>query len=141
MLRWLKSTLVGEKILGPLETELLRALWRRGDGTVRELLEIAEVRSAYTTVMTTLDRLYKKGVLDRSLDGRAFRYRPRQTEEEYNRGAVASQLQKLLASTGDAAAPISFLVDTVTEHDSALLVELQRAVGRKRRQLRKKEAR
>lgn len=141
MLRWLTTSLVRGKLLGPLETELLRALWRRGDGTVRELLDDLGAPCAYTTVMTTLDRLYKKGVLERAQDGRAFRYRPRQTEEEFNRGTVASQVQELLASSGDAAAPISFLVDTVTEHDAALLVELQRAVERKRRQLKNRETR
>ncbi len=139
MLRWLKSSLAGNPALGPLETQLLRALWLRGDGTVRELLDEIPIQAAYTTVMTTLDRLYKKGFLDRTLEGRAFRYRAKQTEEEYNRSTVAAGLQKLLDSAGNPASPLSFLVDTVTQHDAALLKELGRAVGRKRRELRKRE--
>ncbi|HWK31526.1 MAG TPA: BlaI/MecI/CopY family transcriptional regulator, partial [Terriglobales bacterium] len=64
------------KSLGPLEQELLRVLWRRGDATVRELTDDRAVDGAYTTLMTTLDRLYKKGILAREAEGRAFRYRP-----------------------------------------------------------------
>lgn len=139
MLHWLKSSLAGGSRLGPLETELLHALRRRGDATVRELLDEAAVQAAYTTVMTTLDRLYKKGFLDRVLDGRAFRYRSKETAEEYNRNTVAAGLQELLISASDPSSPLSFLVDTVTEHDAALLDELRRAVGRKRRALRKEE--
>lgn len=141
MLHWLKLSLAGNAALGPLETQLLRVLWLRRDGTVRELLNEIPVRVAYTTVMTTLDRLYKKGLLERTLDGRAYRYRATQTEEEYNRSTVAAGLTKLLNSAGSPASPLSFLVDTVTQHDAALLEELARAVGHKRRELLKRETR
>src|SRR3954467_4117703 len=81
MLQRFKSSLIGRQ-LGPLEQELLRVLWTRGDATVRELIEVSAVDGAYTTIMTTLDRLYKKGLLERSPEGRAFRYRPKQSEAE-----------------------------------------------------------
>ena len=141
VLRWLQTSLSSRPALGPLESELLHALWERGSATVRELIDERETALAYTTVMTTLDRLHEKGVLDRVADGRAFRYRPRQTEEEFNRAALGRDIQELLGSAAEPTAPISFLVDTVTEHDRALLDELQRAVERKRRELRKREKR
>jgi predicted transcriptional regulator len=125
--------------LGPLETELLRALWRRGNATVRELLADGDAHAAYTTVMTTLDRLHKKGLLDRVPDGRAYRYSARHTEAEYNRFLLAGAIRRLLGSSAPSSAPLSFLVDAVTEHDAALLDELERAVERKRRQLRETE--
>ena len=137
MLRWLKSSFIGGRHLGPLETRLMRTLWQRGDATVRELMDDTAIQGAYTTVMTTLDRLHKKGLLDRTVDGRAFRYWPRQTEEEFNRTNLASDLEKLINSAQDAASPLSFLVDTVTQHDARLLDELERAVDRKRQELRK----
>src|SRR5271169_2241346 len=65
--------------LGPLEERVLEALWRRGPATVRELMEGGYHDLAYTTVMTTLDRLFKKGVLTREAEGRAFRYTARFT--------------------------------------------------------------
>ncbi len=124
-----------------METQLLRALWQRGHGTVRELLDEGAVTAAYTTVMTTLDRLHKKGLLDRVLEGRAFRYRPRQTEEEFARRHLAGNQEKLPESARDPGAPLSFLVDTVTDHDAKLLDELERAVDRKREELKKRRKR
>jgi predicted transcriptional regulator len=121
--------------------QLLQALWKRGDATVRELIEQGETTLAYTTVMTTLDRLHKKGILDRVPDGRAYRYRPRQTREEFNRAALGRNIRKLLATSSEPAAPISFLVDAITEHDRALLDELQRAVERKQRALGQRDKR
>lgn len=132
---------VGEHALGPLEGELLLLLWSRGDATVRELLRDAKLDYAYTTVMTTLDRLYKKGVLVRTLEGKAFRYRPAQTQEEYERQDVAEALQALMQRSKDSAVPISFLVDAVTEQDGRALEELARAVERKRRALERKGGR
>ena len=71
--------------LGPFEQQLLQELWSHGSATVRELLADGKIRQAYTTVMTTMDRLYKKGLLDRVAEGRAFRYTPRHTPEEMQR--------------------------------------------------------
>jgi predicted transcriptional regulator len=108
---------------------------------VRELLAEGGTDAAYTTVMTTLDRLYKKGVLDRAPDGRgrAFRYRPKQTQEEFYGTILDADLKRLLSSAGDPSAPVSFLVDALIEHDVALLDELTRAVNRKKRALRTTE--
>ena len=67
------------RTLGELETEIMRRLWRRASPTtVRELVdELQQEREiAYTTVMTVLDNLHKKGWLQRELDGRAYRYEP-----------------------------------------------------------------
>ena len=141
MLQWLNNSLRKKEILGPLETRLLRALWDRGDATVRELLTLDDTRAAYTTVMTTLDRLYKKGLLNRAPEGRgrAFRYRPKHSQQEFYRTLLGDDLTHLLASGKNPSLPISFLVDAITEHDAALLDELTRAVNRKKRDLRRTE--
>ena len=137
----LKSSLTAGRQLGPLEDELLRVLWTRGDATVRELIDDSAVDGAYTTVMTTLDRLYKKGLLERTPEGRAFRYRPKQSEVEIHQNIVTTGLKELLSSAGEHEAPLSFLVDAISDHDAALLEQLQQAVARKRRDLKKKESR
>jgi predicted transcriptional regulator len=75
------------RVLGELETEIMRRLWRRGTAaTVRELVdELQQDREiAYTTVMTVLDNLRKKGWLRRELDGRAYRYEPVSSGDEYS---------------------------------------------------------
>jgi len=138
MFQNLKSSLMRGRQLGPLEDELMRVLWTRGDATVRELIDASAVDGAYTTIMTTLDRLYKKGLLDRSPEGRAFRYRPKQSEAELHQGALAAGLREMLSASIYKEAPLSFLVETISEHDAALLDELQQAVAKKRRDLRKR---
>ena len=126
-------------VLGPLEQRLLQRLWARGSATVRELIDAGDLDIAYTTVMTTLDRLYKKKLLDRSAQGRAFRYTPRITKEELQRAAAGHAIQQLLGSDSAASLPLSYLVEAVTEHDIELLDELQKLIDNKRRELRDRE--
>lgn len=125
--------------LGPLEQQLLDALWQHKSATVRELLDRGNLKLAYTTVMTTLDRLYKKHLLDRVPEGRAFRYCLRYTPEEIQRAAAGEAIRQLLGSEDSASLPLSFLVEAVSEHDAQLLDQLQELVERKRRALRNQE--
>jgi predicted transcriptional regulator len=119
---------------------LLGILCQRKDATVRELLVSGAIDAAYTTVMTTLDRLYKKGFLDRAVDAqsRAFRYCLKQDERQFYHAVLGPDLSRILESAADPSLPISFLVDVVTQHDPALLDELRRAVNRKRQVLRRR---
>jgi predicted transcriptional regulator len=121
--------------LGPFEQQLMQELWSHGSATVRELVEDGKIHQAYTTVMTTLDRLYKKGLLDRVAENRAFRYTPRHTQEELQRVAALDSIKQLLESGDASSLPLSYLVDAVSTHDAQLLDELRLLVERKRREL------
>jgi predicted transcriptional regulator len=125
--------------LGPFEQQLLQELWSHGSATVRELLADGKIHQAYTTVMTTVDRLYKKGLLDRVAEGRAFRYTPRHTAEELQRVTALESIQQLLGSGDASAMPLSYLVEALSSHDAQLLDELQLLVERKRRELQNRE--
>jgi predicted transcriptional regulator len=122
--------------LGPLEERLLEDLWQRGNGTVREIVASTCTDLAYTTVMTTLDRLFKKNLLSREAEGRAFRYSPRFTREELQREAAGEAFRQLLDASSGPALPLSYLVDILTERDAQLLDDLRRVVDAKRRELR-----
>ena len=74
---------------------MLEALWTRGDATVRELVNDHCEGLAYTTLMTTLDRLFKKGLLTRKEEGRAFRYAPRFSREELHQEAAGHAFRQL----------------------------------------------
>jgi predicted transcriptional regulator len=125
--------------LGPLEQRMLEGLWARGSATVRELVEDGSEGLAYTTVMTTLDRLFKKGLLTRSEEGRAFRYAPRFSREELHREAAGHALRALLDASPASALPLSFLVEILGERDEQLLDDLRKLVDRKRRELGQRE--
>ena len=89
MLYRFKSSLMARRQLGPLEDELLRVLWTRGDATVRELIDDSAVDGAYTTIMTIMVRLARKGVVERQKRGRAHVYRPLVSDTDVRDHALA----------------------------------------------------
>jgi predicted transcriptional regulator len=102
--------------LGKLEREVMEIVWRSTTAiSVRDVHERLSREMAYTTVMTTLDRLYKKGLLARATDGKAYRYSAKLRRHEL------------------AMALVSNLVDDIGETDRELLDELERFVREKKR--------
>ncbi|HEV3040829.1 MAG TPA: BlaI/MecI/CopY family transcriptional regulator [Candidatus Angelobacter sp.] len=125
--------------LGSLESELMQRIWTRGEISVRDLHSEVAGRLAYTTIMTTLDRLYKKGLLDRRKVGRAYYYAPRFTQEEYQGRLTAHFMGMVLHEGKPSNAVLSCFVDVVTEADRAMLDKLEQLVKAKRRALRRSE--
>ena len=123
-----------ESRLGALEREVMAVVWKAGEINVREASVRLETAVAYTTVMTTMDRLFKKRLLARRKVGRAFLYSATATRDEME-GAVATELmQTLLQRHGREPLPLlSSLVDAVSDRDRALLDELERLLREKRR--------
>jgi predicted transcriptional regulator len=122
-------------VLGPLESKVLELLWGKGRAvTVRHLLP-AFPELAYTTLMTTLDRLYRKGVVVRHRMGRAFSYEPRCSREQLLSELVSGQVTDLLADSGTGTAILSTLVRCVGRKDAALLDELDALVQAERTRL------
>ncbi len=119
---------------------MLDGLWARGSATVRELVEGDYQELAYTTVMTTLDRLFKKGLLTRTEEGRAFRYTPQLSREELHREAAGHAFRQLLDASPASSLPLSFLVEILGERDEQLLNDLRKLVDRKRRELGQRES-
>jgi predicted transcriptional regulator len=122
---------VGVRSLGSLEAEVMKRLWRRGSpATVRELVDELRVERpiAYTTVQTICDNLFKKGWLRRELDGRAYRYEPTYSGEEYSTHLMR---QALAASPDQVSAFVHFLQRMSPEEARALAEAYQKmAVGR-----------
>lgn len=106
------------RAMGALETEVLSALWSLPDGgTAGEVCEAMHTDLAYTTVMTILTRLWQKDLVDRTREGRAFRYRPKLSEAEL----AAQRMQALLTSAGDRKAALSQFVGSLTARDARVL--------------------
>lgn len=120
-------------VLGELETAVMEVLWREPGQTVNEVEEHLRQRrgSAHTTVLTTLDRMHRKGYLAREKQGKAFVYTPRYTREEFERGVAQEVLEALL---GQFAGPaLSAFVDLVSE-DAGVLDQLEAMIREKRRE-------
>jgi predicted transcriptional regulator len=122
--------------LGPLEIAVMEILWEQGESNVHDVVEKLGRPLAYTTVMTTLDRLYKKGLLSRHKSERAFLYSTRQTRLEWEQKRAGEFVAGFL--NGPQAAGellISCLVEAVGQKDEALLDELERKIRVKRKEL------
>ncbi|MFY9643583.1 MAG: BlaI/MecI/CopY family transcriptional regulator [Terriglobales bacterium] len=120
--------------LGPLERRIHQAVWTRGTATVREVLEDGTIWQTYSTIMTTMDRLFRKGILGRVLEGKAFRYSARCSPQERERVATMNGIRQLLGSE-HASLHLSYLVEAVGAQDERLLDELQTLVERQRAEL------
>lgn len=125
-----------QSVLGRLEVRVMAILWLRGESSVRDVIQELARPLAYTTVMTTLDRLYKKHLLRRRKSERAFLYSPRLSREEWERKRAGDLVAGFLAGPQPSRdLLISCLVEAVGQHDKALLDELEQKIRRKRREL------
>ncbi len=127
---------VASLALGKLERAVLDETWNRKEVSVRDIYLAFEERIAYTTLMTTLDRLYKKRLLVRRKDGRAFFYAPAFSREEFEHGIREDVIDGLLGAGAQGVRPVlACIVETVSDHDRELLDELERLVKQKKREI------
>ena len=90
--------------LAPLELDCMNTLWPMGEGTVREIRDhLAErLPRAYTTIMTIMDRLARKGVVERRKVGRAYMYSPNLSAEEARTQALGQVIENFFGGSKEA---------------------------------------
>ncbi|MCB9519443.1 MAG: BlaI/MecI/CopY family transcriptional regulator [Myxococcales bacterium] len=117
-----------------LEAEIMEVVWERGwsEFSVTDVHEVlGQSREiAYTTVMTTVSRLFDKELLDRRRDGRRYVYSPRMTRAAFI-DALARDVLDSLPPMGHESA-VAYLVERVAEADSAELDRLEALIRRRR---------
>ena len=112
------------------------AVWAGGPGNVREIASHIGRKLAYTTVMTTLARLHKKGLLHCDTAERAFVYSARLTKEDWRRNRTCELVTDWLTGPREARnVLLSCFIDTMERHDATLLDELEAEIQRKREEL------
>ena len=117
---------------GDLETKIMHLVWDHDDPvTVRDLLGelLREREIAYTTVMSTMDNLHRKGWLARTKDGKAYRYTATASREEY----CARLMAQALADGGDTEAVLTHFVDQIDGQESDVLRTVMRRIADRRR--------
>ena len=140
---WFKRQSGSEPLLeqlGSLETEVMEHIWALGETSVRELHSRTAGRLAYTTIMTTADRLYKKGMLRRCKVGKAYFYSPQLSQEEYRERLAEHLIGIALHDDRHRNAVLSCFVEVVSEADRQMLDRLDQLVKAKQRALRRTEA-
>ena len=127
---------VASAALGKLELQVLNEVWLRSEVSVRDVYLSFGETVAYTTLMTTLDRLYKKKLLTRRKDGRAFVYLAAVSAQELDQGIREDVIDGLLGRDAETAQPVlACIVDAVSERDLKSLDELDRLIQKKRQEL------
>jgi predicted transcriptional regulator len=119
------------QVLGDLEMRVMGVLWDESPLTVRDVKGRLKGKPAYTTVMTTLDRLYRKGLLARTKNGVAFVYLPAMDRAEYQRRVVQAAVAPLLAEGGNAV--LAAFVDAAADVGDENLAHLERLIAARRK--------
>ncbi|HUG56529.1 MAG TPA: BlaI/MecI/CopY family transcriptional regulator [Candidatus Limnocylindrales bacterium] len=124
----------GDDFLGPLEAAVMDLVWKRGEATVREMVDaLGPSRAlAYTTVMTIMTRLHEKGLLARRRDGRGYTYRPALTREQHRARLSRDLVRGLVNEFGDVAlAQFAAELDAVDSGHRAALRKVAQREGRR----------
>ena len=104
--------------MGALEADVLRHLWNASEpATPGQVHEALGADIAYTTVMTVLTRLWRKGLVDREQQGRAYAYRPLVSEADY----AAQRMRDALGGAQNREAVLGRFVDTLSARDAKAL--------------------
>lgn len=92
-----------QQILGELEGEVMTVVWQKKSCSVRDVLcDLQKEREiAYTTVMTVMSRLHKKGFVQRIKEGQAFVYQPTMTKDELQKEAVKNVLKGIFNNSSE----------------------------------------
>lgn len=108
------------KILGPLELEVMKIIWSKNEATVQEvLIELNKQNNyAYTTIMTIMNRLDKKGILTRNKVGKGYLYKARYNQDELVQQTSSEKVEQILGNYGDIA--IAQFVDAVGHNPDQL---------------------
>ena len=107
--------------LGTLEGQLMEALWATPSKlSVQGVVDALGPGHNYKTVMTVLNRLVEKQLLERQLDGRAYRYHPRQSREAFLRNVADDLVRGYIDAYGNTAAGhLTGAVDSVAPRPAA----------------------
>ena len=119
------------KSLGKLEQRLMTILWKGEPLAVRQVVDKLQGELAYTTVMTTLDRLYKKSLLAREREGNAYVYRAAMTQDAYYQALVEETIGGLMKKS--AGPVLTAFVDTAANLDEENLERLEELIAERRR--------
>ncbi|MDT3698645.1 MAG: BlaI/MecI/CopY family transcriptional regulator [Thermincola sp.] len=122
-----------KKVLGDLEADVMKNIWKMEKATVREVYEQLRLEKnlAYTTVMTIMGRLAEKGLLAKEAQGNAYLYIPTISEDDFAKKVVSEVLDGLLEEFAEPA--LSHMVDKLSTEDTGKLDRLEQIIKERRK--------
>jgi predicted transcriptional regulator len=123
--------------LGPLEAQIMEIIWSKGEVTIRDIFDTLRKQRdfAYTTIMTVVHNLYRKGFLNQRKDGNTHFYTASQSRSQFVRSRVAEALDALLEDFTEPA--LAHLAERLTKKDATQLDELEKMIAERRAQEKK----
>ncbi|MHB9096142.1 MAG: BlaI/MecI/CopY family transcriptional regulator [Eubacteriales bacterium] len=121
-----------KKVLGDLEAEVMKTIWKANRATVRDVYEHLRLEKnlAYTTVMTIMSRLAEKGLLEKESQGNAYIYTPTVSESEFAKRVVSEVLDSLMEEFSEPA--LSHMVDRLSSENNVELARLEQIIKERR---------
>ena len=124
-----------EKTLGALEAQIMNVVWSSKEPLCVDDVRLELARSgkdaAYTTIMTTLSRLFKKGLLARDMKGKAYYYTSRVSRKELSSTVTKDVIDGLLATFAEPA--MAYFVEALSDTDPTKLESLAELIEAKRK--------
>jgi predicted transcriptional regulator len=125
--------------LGRREREVMSAIWELGAASVQEVATRLNSGLAYTTVMTTLDRLFRKGLLHREKRNRAFVYSAVLSATDVEGRRAQDMIRRFFGESNvQSEVLVSCLIDAVHHYDTELLDQLDARIRSARAEIKKK---
>ena len=121
-----------KKVLGDLEAEVMKIIWKANRATVRDVYEQLRLEKnlAYTTIMTIMSRLAEKGLLSKESQGNAYVYTPTISERDFAKRLVSEVLDSLMEEFAEPA--MSHMVDKLSVEDDVRLGQLEQLIKERR---------
>src|SRR5574337_647075 len=126
------TSLGSRPALGPLEAQIMEVVWEQGEVTVRDIYNVLRQQRdlAYTTVMTVMHNLHRKGLLAQRSEGQAHVYTARLSRMEFVRAKVSETLDALLENFSEPA--LAHFVERLSQSDPERLAQLERLIAERR---------
>ncbi len=122
------------RVFGELEAGIMGAIWDRGTATVQDVCDVLGDGTNYKTITTVMNRLVKKGILQRTMVARCFVYKPSQSRAEFTNGVAHSVVSGLLQDFGESA--FAQFIDAIDDVEPSQLERLQRLIEQKANKVR-----
>lgn len=115
---------------GPLEAKVMEVLWHReAHLTIKEVQQALQKEKAtkFNTVMTIMNRLVDKGILEKRIEGRSSLFKPVQTRNEFLNAQSQEMAHLLTKQFGHTI--VSHMIDVLHEADESLIMQMERKIN------------
>ncbi|WP_042147184.1 BlaI/MecI/CopY family transcriptional regulator [Paucisalibacillus sp. EB02] len=117
------------RFFGPLEAKIMDILWNdENEKTIKDVQQILEREklTSFNTVMTVMNRLVEKGILQKSSEGRSFLYKPVQSRAEFLNTQSKEMTTELMDEFGNVV--VSHMLNALEEADDELVAKLEQKI-------------